>query len=98
MSDQQTCYVITGNLTEEGSVAYLRADETWAPTLVEANAFESKDEAEAVLQRASAAESVVTEPYLFDADMTDAGIVPRSARERIRSEGPTTRLRRPDAA
>jgi len=91
------CYVVTGNLTEEGCVAYLRADDTWATTIAEAHAFESKEQAEAKLAEVKAAESVVTEPYVFEAERSGDTIKPISAREILRAEGPSTRLRRPES-
>ena len=98
MPNVPTCYVITGNLTADGSVAYLRADATWAATLAEANAFENEEQAEAKLTEVKTAEGVITEPYVFTAERHDDAIKPVSAREILRAEGPSTRLRRPDQA
>lgn len=91
------CYVITGSLTEEGCVAYLRADSSWATTIAEAHAFPTEAEADAKLAEVKKAESVITEPYVFEAERSGDAIKPTSAREILRAEGPSTRLRRPDA-
>lgn len=96
MPTAPSCFVITGSLTEEGSVAYLRADDTWATTLAEAHPFSSEADAEAKLSEVKKAESVITEPYVFEAQGDDGSIRPVSAREILRAEGPSTRLRRPD--
>lgn len=98
MAESRTCYVVTGSLTKEGGVAYLREDETWATTLDEAHPFPDKPQAEAVLARVRQAEDVITEPYVFEAALEDGRIRPLSAREILRSLGPSTRLRRPDPA
>lgn len=91
-----TCFVITGSLTEEGCVAYLKSDDTWATTIVEAHPFETEADAEAKLGAVKAAESVITEPYVFPAELDGSTIRPVSAREILRAKGPSTRLRRPD--
>ncbi len=98
MPNVPTCYVITGSLTEEGLVAYLRADGTWASSIADAHPFESEAEAEARLAEVKGAESIITEPYVFAAERSGDTIRPTSAREILRAEGPSTRLRRPDHA
>jgi hypothetical protein len=98
MPNVPTCYVITGSLTDEGTVAYLRADSTWATTLAEAHAFESEEQAEAKLAEVKVHESVITEPYVFAAERAGDATKPISAREILRAEGPSTRIRRPDQA
>lgn len=90
------CYVITGSLTQEGCVAYLRADSSWATTIAEAHAFESEADADSRLAEVKKAESVITEPYVFEAEQAGDAIQPKSAREILRAGGPSTRLRRPD--
>lgn len=98
MSEGPTCYVVTGSLTEEGSVAYLRADDTWATTLAEAHPFPDESTAEERLAVVKVHEDVITEPYVFAAELVADTIRPVSAREILRAEGPSTRLRRPDQA
>ena len=96
MSDTHSCYVVTGNDTQSGSVVYLRADETWSTTLGEAHPFATEAEAEERMARVRVHEEIVTEPYVFEAELGANGIRPVSARELLRSQGPSTRLRRPD--
>ncbi len=98
MPNVPSCFVITGSLTEEGTVAYLRADATWAPAIDDAHPFDTKEQAEAKLAAVKVAESVITEPYVFEAERSGDAIKPVSAREILRAEGPSTRLRRPDQA
>jgi len=98
MPDHPICYVITGSLTQEGHVAYLRADGTWAAHLAEAHPFEEKAEASARLAEVERHEDVITEPYVFAAKRVGDEIRPVSAREILRAHGPSTRLRRPDPA
>lgn len=93
---QDPCFVITGNRTQEGSVVYLAADGSWAAKLQEAEAFADAAQADARLHIVAAAQAVVTEPYRFEAARTAEGILPISAREELRAQGPSTRLRRPD--
>ena len=92
------CYIITGSLTLEGDVAYLREDGSWTGDLGESLLFGSKEEAQLRLAEIAAMEAVITEPYVFEAEKTDDGIRPISARETLRSAGPSTRLRRPDGS
>ena len=95
-ASSETCFVITGSLTREGSVAYLADDGSWADALAGAALFAEKASAEARLAEVRKAESVVTEPYAFAARRTADGVEPTSAREQLRAVGPSTRLRRPD--
>jgi hypothetical protein len=96
MAGPRTCFVITGNETRGGEVVYLRADGSWTTALDDAHPFSSKDEAAVRLSDVRIHEDVVTEPYVFEATNGDGRVTPRSARELLRSRGPSTRLRRPD--
>ncbi|MDH5676453.1 MAG: DUF2849 domain-containing protein [Myxococcales bacterium] len=89
-------FVVTGNLTDDGSVTYLKLDRGWTPRLDEAAVVESEGVGQELLQAARAEERQVCDPYLMKVRALGAVIEPLSARERIRAEGPTTRLRRPD--
>ena len=96
MAKPASCFVITANLTEDGSVAYMKADQTWTAALGEAALIESKEVVQEMLRAAETQERIVCDPYAMKAERGDSGAVPLSARERIRNEGPTTRLRRAD--
>lgn len=89
-------WIVTANFTADGSVAYVRADQSFSPVLAEAAVFASKEGAEAALQFAAAAEHIVADPYLTEVLPAQQGLDVLTARERIRSQGPTVRVRRPD--
>lgn len=89
-------YLITANRTDDGSVVYLLEDGKWTASLNEAALWPSEEAATPALGPAKAEEGVVCDPYLAPANREGDQVVLRSARERIRANGPTTRLRRPD--
>jgi hypothetical protein len=49
-----------------------------------------------MLEQAARQERVVCDPYFFDVRVQRELLEPLSARERIRAQGPSTRVRRPD--
>ena len=98
MPDSPTCHIVTGSLTREGEVAYLRADGTWASTLAESHPFKDRAQADARLAEVKVHEDVISEAYVFEAELSGDEIRPISAREILRANGPSTRLRRPDPA
>jgi hypothetical protein len=89
-------WIVTGNFTADGAVAYLRADGGFARNVGEAKVFETKEEAEAARVTALGAERVVSDPYLTEVGIAQQGLDTLSARERIREQGPSIRIRRPD--
>jgi hypothetical protein len=89
-------WIVTANYTSDGAVAYLRADSGFSRKLAEAQTFETKDAAEAARIQAAAAEREVSDPYLTEVGIAPQGLDALTARERIREQGPTVRLRRPD--
>jgi hypothetical protein len=89
-------WVVTANFTADGAVAYLRAGGEFGHKLTEAQLFETKDEAEAARQIVLGAERVVSDPYLTEVGIAPQGLDALSARERIRDQGPSVRVRRPD--
>lgn len=91
-------WVISASFTEDGAPAYLTARRTWSRSLAEAEAFASADDKDSALAWASAHEQerIVCDPYAFPVRLEEEVIDPISARENIRAQGPTTRLRRPD--
>jgi hypothetical protein len=91
-----THYVVTANRLIDGQPHYLREDASWSPGLAEAWLIEDKAKAETLAQQAQDQDRVVCDPYVFGVRHTPEGLDPMSARERIRGQGPTTRLRRPD--
>ncbi len=91
-------FVITANTTDAGVPVYLRADTTWSTSLHEAHAVQSESERDALLDAARTQERDVCDPYAFKVNLERGSAVATTARERIRSQGPTTPLRRADAA
>jgi hypothetical protein len=91
-----THYVISANLTDSGAPAYLTPDGSWSPDLQKSVTIEGDAERDALLEQALRQERVVCDPYFFDVKVEAGKIDPLSAREKIRADGPTTRIRRPD--
>jgi hypothetical protein len=91
-------FVITANTTDAGVPVYLRSDRTWSPALTDAHPVSDEGERDDLLSHAHTQEREVCDPYAFKVNVEDGAAVATTARERIRSLGPTTPLRRPDAA
>jgi hypothetical protein len=91
-----THFVISANFTDSGAPAYLGAGGDWVRELQRALAIASEAERDDLLNRALLQERVVCDPYFFDVRLEGSVIDPISTRERIRAEGPTVRIRRPD--
>jgi len=90
-------WVVTGKFTDDGSNAWRRADGTWSRRLVEAGLY-----TEEALANAQVAETIaneqrqISDAYVIKVYAFGATIDPLTARERIRANGPTIRVRRPD--
>jgi hypothetical protein len=90
-------WVVTAKFTDDGSNAWRRADGTWSPRLDEAGLV--TDEATAKTQVASTVANEqrhISDPYVIEVYAEAGTINPLSARERIRANGPTVPIRRPD--
>lgn len=89
--------MITGNRTDDGAVVYLAADGRWVTDLTDAHAIEGDEEVQTLIARAHTQERVVCDPYPISVAVE--GDTPRglSAREEIRSVGPSVSYRRPDS-
>ena len=97
MATTETRWIVTANFTADGSVAYRRPDGSWSGTFSEAEVFASEaDTADPVASAAKLEQRLVSDPYGIDVGLGAAGIFPNSARERIRAQGPTVPVRRPD--
>jgi len=90
-------FVVTANTTDAGLPVYLRPDASWTASLEEAHPISTEAERDALLSEAKAQERQVCDPYAFKVNVEDGKAVATTTRERIRSAGPTTPLRRPDA-
>ncbi|HJL16218.1 MAG TPA: DUF2849 domain-containing protein [Sandaracinaceae bacterium LLY-WYZ-13_1] len=89
-----THWIVTANRLSDGSVAYLGADRGWTSRLEEARRWPEREDADASLAWARHQEHVICDPYVFEVTLEDGRPVPRSARERIRAEGPRPTLER----
>jgi hypothetical protein len=97
VAQKPTHFVVTGGRTDDGAPVYRAADGRWTVALSEAAFLASKEAAEAVAKQAGAQEQRgVCDPYVFPVRVTAGDVDALSARERIRSTGPTVRVRRPD--
>ncbi|MEY2937334.1 MAG: hypothetical protein RL033_8083 [Pseudomonadota bacterium] len=93
-----THYVISAQALDSGAPTYLAAGGVWSPNLQQALTVLTEAERDELLAQATKQERVVCDPYFFDVRVDANTIDPLSARERIRAEGPTTRIRRPDTS
>lgn len=90
MPKQPLKWIVTGNFTADGAVGYLTSKRDFSRNLSDALVFEVKDAAEDARLECARNESVITDPYTLE--VTDSEREPDvlTARERIRSQGPTT--------
>lgn len=91
-----THWIVTGNFTDDGAVAYRRADGTWARRLAEAGLLADEAIATGHATHAAAHEQREIASAYPIAVRAGATIDPLTARERIRATGPTIQIRRPD--
>jgi hypothetical protein len=91
-------WVVTGKFTEDGSNAWRRTDGTWSASLADASLFADEAGAKTVLPNIVAHEQrQISDPYVIEVNVSEGEIHALSARERIRANGPTIRIRRPDS-
>ncbi|MBL4683176.1 MAG: DUF2849 domain-containing protein [Nannocystaceae bacterium] len=97
--DKGTHWVITANRTDDGVPVYLDAGNTWTEALSAALTSTADEDKDAQLTSAAGQERIVCDPYAFRVVLDATGSAEATtARERIRGGGPTTPLRRDDAA
>ena len=85
-------WIVTGNLTADGAVAYLTADHSWSRQLTDVHVFHAKDDAESARKQATLKEAVVSDPYITEVADSGGKLDVLSTRERIRSQGPSVRF------
>lgn len=91
-------WIVTGNFTADGSVAWRRADGTWSRRIADAGLLADEASAKALAASALANEQrEISDPYCIEVYADGTTIDPLTARQRIRANGPTTPLRRPDS-
>ncbi|MGD8861062.1 MAG: DUF2849 domain-containing protein [Myxococcales bacterium] len=99
MAKKPAFFVVSAARTDDGAPAYLKSNKTWSGVLRDAAVVDNPSVADELLQFARSQERQVCDPYVVKVDRDGQGApLPVSARERIRADGPTTRLRRPDPA
>jgi hypothetical protein len=96
MVESNEWVVVTARFLADGAPAYLRADGSWGRSLQEAAPQPSAAGEAAASARAQSEQRLVADPYTFKVEVRDGFIDALSTRERIRSTGPTVRVRRPD--
>ena len=91
-------WIVTGNFTECGAVAWRRGDGTWSRQLADSGLLPDEATAKQVAAAANATEQrLIADPYVIEVRADGATIDPLTARERIRANGPTIPMRRPDS-
>lgn len=96
MAENKEWVVVTARRLSDGSPIYLTANGTWTGALQEASPRSPEEGQAEATQRGQSEQSTVVDPYTFKVEVRDGFIDALSTRERIRSAGPTVRLRRPD--
>jgi len=97
MTPSSTHWIVTGNFTEDGAVAWRRPDGTWSRRIGDAGLVVDEAAAKALSTTARATEQrEICEPYGIEVHVDGDTIDPLTARQRIRANGPTIQLRRPD--
>ncbi|MEJ7598527.1 MAG: DUF2849 domain-containing protein [Kofleriaceae bacterium] len=90
-------WVVTAKFTEDGSNSWRRADGSWSRQIAEAGLLVDEASATALAATARVTEQrEISDPYVIAVYASTESIDPLSARERIRANGPTIRVRRPD--
>jgi sulfite reductase (NADPH) hemoprotein beta-component len=99
MSEPTTLWIVTANFTEDGAVAWRRSDGTWARAFADAGVVDSEANAKELATTATQREQrEITDAYVVPVRALEGAVELQSARERIRANGPTIRIRRPDQA
>lgn len=90
-------WVVTGKFTDDGANAWRRADGTWSRSIAEAGLVSDEATGKSLAAAAVANEQrEISDPYVIEVHAEGGAIDPLTARERIRANGPTVPLRRPD--
>jgi hypothetical protein len=84
-------WILTANFTRDGAVGYYTADRTFSRQVIDVVVFPTKEAAEEARQEATRHEALVADPYVTEVTEGPDGLDLMSARERIRSLGPTIR-------
>ncbi len=91
-----THFVVSAADTDSGAPVYMRFDGSWTRSLAEATAVESEAQRDSMIATALEQERAVCDPYAFNVVVEEGRPTALSVRERIRAQGPSTPIRRPD--
>jgi hypothetical protein len=90
-------WIVTGNFTADGAVAWRRADGTWSRRIDDAGLLNDEASAKQLAAASLATEQrLISDPYGIEVYADGNTIDPLTARQRIRANGPTIPMRRPD--
>ena len=90
-------WIVTGNFTDDGAVAWRRADGTWSRRIAESGVVSDEATAKTLASAAAAKEQrEICDPSAIEVQVNGDTINPLTARQRIRANGPTVPVRRPD--
>ncbi len=96
MGDSEELVVITARWLADGAPVYFTAQGEWSRDFQQSAVWpEEAGEAEAARLNQTA-QRWVADPYTFKVERRNGALDALTTRERIRSTGPTTRIRRPD--
>ena len=96
MADSNELVVVTAYRLADGAPVYLTASGKWSRALQEAAVLSAEQGAAEAATRGKSDQPIVADPYTFKVEHRDGFVDALSTRERIRSTGPTVRVRRPD--
>lgn len=94
MSTTEKGQLVTANRLRDGIAVFLTRSGQWSETIDEAALALEPEAAAALETRAKEAEkaTLITGPYLVDAERRDGRVRAAHIRERMRAQGPTVRL------
>jgi len=91
-----THWIVTGNFTEDGAVAWRRADGTWSRRIADAGLVDEPTAKAQSTASGATEQRLICDPYGIEVAVAAGVIDPLTARQRIRANGPTIQIRRPD--
>jgi hypothetical protein len=96
MGESEELVVITARWLADGAPVYFTSKGEWSRDFQQSAVLPAEQgEAEAA-RLSQSAQRLVADPYTFKVERKDGMLDALTTRERIRSTGPTTRIRRPD--
>jgi hypothetical protein len=89
-----THWIVTANFTEDGAVAWRRADGTWSRRIADAGLVDEPTAKDQSTKAGATEQREICDPYGIEVHVAGDTIDPLTARQRIRANGPTIQLRR----